>query len=346
MSARLSWPVPSHFAAARVAELFRVPYQQRAQEAREYAARERIGPAAIDAQRIGLLLIDVQCTFCLPDGELFVAGRSGRGAVEDNARLCELIYRNLGSITQAFATLDTHSAAQVFHPLFWVDARGGHPAPYATIRLEDVEGGAWRVNPALARSVGLRDEADCAEYARHYAAALAEGGRFPLTVWPYHAMLGGVGHALVPAIEEALFFHAVARSSPARLSIKGAHPLTEHFSALRPEVTSDHAGREIGGLDRELLDELLAFDRLLIAGQAKSHCVAWTVGDLLAEIGRRDPALAGRVYLLEDCCSPVVVPGVVDCTPSADAAFARFAEAGMQVVRSTDPMEGWPGFCG
>lgn len=57
--------------------------------------------------------------------------------MEDTARLCELVYRNLGRITQAFATLDTHSAAQVFHPLFWVDARGAHPDPYSTILLED-----------------------------------------------------------------------------------------------------------------------------------------------------------------------------------------------------------------
>ncbi|HEY2655378.1 MAG TPA: hypothetical protein VGI55_06285 [Solirubrobacteraceae bacterium] len=53
--------------------------------------------------------------------------------------------------------------------------------------------------------------------------------------------------------------------------------------------------------------------------------------------------LAERTYLLEDCTSAVVVPGVVDYTDEADAAFARFAAAGMHVVRSTDPMETWPG---
>jgi hypothetical protein len=37
------------------------------------------------------------------------------------------------------------------------------------------------------------------------------------------------------------------------------------------------------------------------------------------------------------------VPGVVDYTDKADAAFERFAEAGMHVVRSTDPIESWPG---
>jgi len=39
----------------------------------------------------------------------------------------------------------------------------------------------------------------------------------------------------------------------------------------------------------------------------------------------------------------VVVPGAADYTEEADAAFARFAEAGMHVVRSTDPIASWPG---
>jgi hypothetical protein len=46
--------------------------------------------------------------------------------------------------------------------------------------------------------------------------------------------------------------------------------------------------------------------------------------------------------LLEDCTSPVVVPGA-DYTDEAAVAFRRFAEAGMHVVRSTEPMESWPG---
>jgi nicotinamidase-related amidase len=113
---------------------------------------------------------------------------------------------------------------------------------------------------------------------------------------------------------------------------------------LRPEVLEDHQGRQIGERNLKLIRALLDFDALVVAGQAKSHCVAWTVGDLLAEIMRHDPALARKVYLLEDCTSPVVVPGVVDFTDPANTIFARFAEAGMHLVKSTEPMEGWPGF--
>ena len=65
------------------------------------------------------MLIDVQNTFCIPDFELYVGGRSGRGAVEDNTRLCEFIYRNLGNITHITATMDTHMTMQVFHAIFF-----------------------------------------------------------------------------------------------------------------------------------------------------------------------------------------------------------------------------------
>ena len=91
------------------------------------------------------------------------------------------------------------------------------------------------------------------------------------------------------------------------------------------------------------VEMLLQFDAVIIAGQAKSHCVAWTIDDLLEDILVRDEKLAEKVYLLEDCTSPVVVPGVMDYTDEADMAFQRFADAGMHVVRSTDPLKSWPG---
>jgi nicotinamidase-related amidase len=87
---------------------------------------------------------------------------------------------------------------------------------------------------------------------------------------------------------------------------------------------------------------LLTFDAVVVAGQAKSHCLAWTIDDLL-EDERAGERLAERTYLLEDCTSPVVVPGVVDYTDEAGAAFERYAAAGMHVVRSTDPIASWPG---
>jgi nicotinamidase-related amidase len=229
---------------------------------------------------------------------------------------------------------------QVFHALFLVDAEGRHPTPFTLVSVEDVESGRWRFDPRVAASLGI-EPAYGQAHVRHYARRLAQSGKYELTVWPYHAMLGSVGHALVPALEEAIFFHTVARRAQARFEVKGSDPLTEHYSMLGPEVTEGPDGRPLGDRNRPLIDHLLEFDAVVIAGQAKSHCVAWTIDDLLGEVRSRDPALAARVLLLEDCSSPVVVPGAVDYTDEADAAFRRFARAGMRLVRSADAVRDW-----
>jgi nicotinamidase-related amidase len=327
--------LPPHFDPERVGEIWHVPYEERAREAAALGLR----PAAEDSFRVALLAVDVQNTFCIPGFELFVGGRSGTGAVDDNRRLCEFIYRNLETITEILPSLDTHRAMQVFHALWLIDEDGRHPAPYTLVSHEDVESGRWRANPAVADTLGL-DRDYMQRHLAHYTRQLAAGGKYDLTIWPYHAMLGGIGHALVPAVEEAIFFHTVARSSQPAFQVKGEQALTEHYSMLGPEVREGPDGETLGAKDTRLIETLLTFDAVIVAGQAKSHCVAWTIDDLLA--GER--RLAERTYLLEDCTSPVVVPGVVDYTDEADAAFERYADAGMTVVRSTHPVERWPGF--
>src|SRR5439155_6776682 len=215
-------PVPPHFDPARLTEVWRVPYEERAAEAERWRGEHNLSPAADDGERIGLVIVDCQNTFCTPGFELFVPG-----APADSRRLCEFLYRNLGSITEIVPTLDTHQAHQIFHAAWLVDAAGRHPAPYTLVSADDVEQGTWRAA-----------DPESQRHLEHYTRALEAGGKYRLTIWPYHAMLGGIGHALVSAIEEAIVFHAVARSSPPNFEIKGSNPLTEHYSVLGPEVTT------------------------------------------------------------------------------------------------------------
>jgi nicotinamidase-related amidase len=231
---------------------------------------------------------------------------------------------------------------QIFHPIFWIDDRGRHPDPYTLICAEDVASGRWRVNPAVASRLD-RDPGWLQRDAEHYVEALQRGGKYDLTVWPYHAMLGGIGHALVSSLEEAIFFHGIARRTEPIFQVKGSNPLTENYSVLQPEVLDGPDGEPLAERNVTFIEELLSYDAVVLAGEAKSHCLAWTIHDLLAQLLREDPELVEKVYLLEDCSSPVVIPGVIDYTEQADAAFAEFAAAGMHVVRSTDPMAGWPG---
>ncbi len=338
----LRLPVPDFYQPENTGSLWRVPYQERARQAREWADQHGITPAADDRFKLALVLIDLQNTFCLPEFELFVGGRSGRGAVEDNQRLCGFIYQNLATISHITVTMDTHRAMQIFHPIYLVDAAGEHPAPMTSVTHEDVLSGRWQFNSKIAYSLGITPEAGQA-HLLHYTAELLRQKKYDLTIWPYHAMLGGIGHALVSCVEEAVFFHTVARQTQAEYVIKGEYADTENYSAIGPEVLTGAGGEIIAEKDPRFLHLLKSHHAVVIAGQAKSHCVAWTVDDLLAQIVANDPGLAGKVYLLEDCTSPVVVPGIVDYTDAANEAYRRFEQAGMHLVRSTQPLTEWPG---
>lgn len=330
-----SYPIPSFFDSTRVSEIWKVDYATRADDAKTFALQHDLQPVSASTEKISLLLIDVQNTFCIPNFELFVGGRSGNGAVEDNIRLCEFIYKNLGNITHIIATMDTHAAHQIFHPVFFTDKDGNHPNPYTDIHAQDLKSNKWMFNSVLASQFGIAPEYG-QQMMIHYAEALEKKGKYALTIWPYHAMLGGIGHAIVPAIEEAIFFHSIARNVKAEFEIKGNKTFTENYSVIGPEVLTGPMGETLGTRNPKFIQHLQDVDKLYIAGQAKSHCVAWTISDLLEDIQAIDSELAKKVYLIEDCSSPVVVPNVIDHTDAANEAFNRFAKAGMHLVKSTD----------
>lgn len=338
-------PIPTLFDPNKVGEVWRVDYNSTAAAASDFMRSHGIKPAAHDRLKVALMPIDCQIGFAIPGSPLFVGGRSGTGAVDDSRRLCELIYRNLGVITRIYPTFDTHTAFQIFHPAFWIDEHGNHPGPFSQISLGDIERGVWRVNPAVAgAALGDPNKAMAVQHhALHYARELSQRGKYSLTIWPYHVLLGSIEHALVPSLDQAIFFHTIARRSQSSPEIKGGNPLTENYSVLSPEVTTTLGGRPIAQRNTAFIEALLNHDIVAITGQAKSHCVAWSIEDLLEDINKKDPALAQKVYLIEDCTSPVVVPGVIDYSDEADAAFERFRKAGMHVVRSTDPIHTWPG---
>ncbi len=333
-------PLPGFYDPAKVVDDGRwLDYAGLADEAVAWRAKYGLKASATDHTKVGLLVIDAQNSFAHPKGELFVIG-----ADADSARTAEFIYRNLGILSGLNFTLDTHRAYAVFHPTFLVDDNGANPTPFSLVSHQDILDGKWKASPFMASALETSLVA-AQKHLEHYTSELEKAGRYALTIWPYHVMIGGKGHNLVSGLEEAAFFHAVARGAQTGFEVKGTNAFTENYSVLGPEVLTTAGGAPLPSAQRNtaFIDKLLRYDVLAIAGQAKSHCVAWTIDDLLTDILARDPELAKKVYLLEDCTSPVVIPGVLDYTGEANAAFDRFRDAGMNVVQSTDSIDSWPG---
>jgi nicotinamidase-related amidase len=341
--------LPAFFEPKNAEKWEYAPDQQRLfADAAEWRKTQAITPAATDKNNIHLLLIDVQKDFCFPKGSLYVGGRSGRGALDDSRRIAEFVYRNMNVLTNITTTMDTHFAFQIFFPSFWVDRNDQPLAPFREITTDDIDRGDVRPNPAVANWLCNGNYPWLLKQARFYCAELEKAGKYRLYLWPPHCILGSDGHSLVGALHEARMFHSYARGVQSWVEVKGGNALTENYSVLRPEVLARHDGQPLAQRNTAFIKTLLTADAVVIAGQAASHCVKSSIDDLLDEIVAQDKQLARKVYVLADCMSAVTVPDgkggfFADFTPQADEALRRFADAGMNVVRSTDPIETWPG---
>ena len=230
-----------------------------------------------------LLLIDPQIDFCDPAGALYVPG-----ADADMLRLSAYLDAKEAHFDAIHVTLDTHHLRDIAHPLWWKGRDGQPPAPFTIITSADLDSGTWTpADPAT----DVRSRA--------YVKALKANGRYPLCIWPPHCLIGSAGHAVYPALFASLCGWENASGGSVTFWRKGENPFTEHYSALRADVPdpADPATQA----NVALLDALRSAERIWVAGEAGSHCVASTLRDLDALA----PELTPRLTLLSDAVSPV-----------------------------------------
>ena len=292
-----------------------------------------------------LLIIDPQVDFH-PGGSLAIPTASA-----DALRIYSLLLRscssasNPASLSRVTVTLDTHHPYDIGHPSFWSvlnpddPSQPPHPPPpFTTITAED-----------LAFGVVKPTDLSLEEYCLSYCRALEAGGRQRLTVWPEHCLLGTSGHNVVPDVAAGLRVwvdkqHSEALRRPSApiaravaYVLKGTDPLAEMYSCMASEVPSPSGA---GAFDVPLLRSLSSSlggrsgtGRLLVCGQASSHCVAASVRDILSRWG--DVAEEGvgveRIVILKDCMS--AVPGFED---EASKFFEECKERRVTVCDSTE----------
>lgn len=264
------------------------------------------GESLTGGGRIALLIIDPQKDFH-SGGALAVPGADG-----DCARTKAFVKKHAGSIDAVVVTLDSHSVMHIAHPSFW--EKGGdptaRPAPFTELRADAIARGEWR-----ARDPRLR------VWAIEYARQLEAGGRFTLVVWPEHCLVGSEGHAVAAPIRDAINDWSRASGKAIAWLTKGANDRTEMYSCFKAEV--EIRDDPWSARYDELILALAEFDKVVVCGQAKSHCVNYSVRDL---VDAWPPAKSkADIVLLNDATSPVA---------SFEAAAAAF-EADMRAAGVT-----------
>lgn len=270
------------------------------------ADKEGLEPSLKDKERVLFLGIDVQQDF-MDHGALGVPG-----AQKDVERITRFIYDNMEKISNIAVSMDTHMPHQIFHPCWWIDENGEHPAPYTVITLKDLDEGRWRavINPQASR-----------EYVKH----LEQDAKKALCIWTYHCIQGTMGAALENQFANMVYFHSVARKAVVQRLVKGQDPMSEMYGIIRPEYDTK------GYMNLDFLNKLERFDKVLIAGEAKSHCVLESIKQILEYYETR-PEVTEKVYVLEDCMSSI--SGYEDM---ANQMFEDFRKRyRIQLVKSTD----------
>ncbi|MDG4596096.1 MAG: isochorismatase family protein [Candidatus Contendobacter sp.] len=261
--------------------------------------------------RLEFLIIDPQNDFSDAPG----AALPVPGAGADAERLADLLDRLGDRIAAIHVTLDTHQLVDISHPIFWRDERGQPPPPFTQIAVADVEQGVWRPFKLEHRSRALA-----------YVRALRDNGRYTLTLWPPHCLIGSWGHGVMPAVAEALRRWEETRFARVDYVTKGHNPWTEHYSAVRADVP-DPADPSTQ-LNTRLIQTLENADQVALSGQALSHCVANTVRDIADCLGQES---VRKLVLIEDTSSPV--PGFEGL---AERFLADLCQLGMRTAKAAE----------
>lgn len=269
---------------------------------------ENLTPAAQNHDKVLFLGIDIQQDF-MDNGALGVPG-----ANQDVLRMTKFIYDNMDKISNIAVSLDTHTPHQIFHPCWWIDENGNHPMPYTVITLADLDAGKWRavINPQASR-----------EYVKH----LEQDAKKALCIWTYHCLQGTSGAALENQFANMIYFHSVAKKAVVQRLVKGQDPLSEMYGIIKPEYDTK------GYINLDFLNKLESYDKILIAGEAKSHCVMESIHQILEYYETR-PEITKKVYILEDCMSPI--PGYEDATEKTFQTFRN--KYHVNLVKSTDSL--------
>ena len=302
-----------------------------------------------------LLIIDAQNDFHPGENSTLPVPNAN----EDSNRIATLIHNSLKqkqqqeqqrttnkkklTIDNIVVTLDNHYKLHIAHPTFWINTKTKqYPNPFTFITSMDIINGIWEPSPKAMKvydnqkhlvntsifqnNVVLKKNGklDLIQYCIEYTKALEEKGKFKLIIWPEHCIIGSKGNQIVPVIQNAIqSWEGIMNKTIIRIT-KGEDNLTEMYSALKAEVPISTKTE----FNYNLFEMLNSSNKIFIVGQAKSHCVNYTMRDLVEMMEDEERK---KVYLLSDCSS--LIPGFEEETKKFENDMKAL---GANVILSSD----------
>lgn len=257
------------------------------------------------SQKVSLLIVDPQNDFCSLNGALSV-----KFANNDMVMLAEFIDNNSEKLSDITITLDDHDVIHISHPGFWLNFNNEHPEPRTVITSEDVINGVYK--PAFAKKTVIE-----------YLTKLEKNSKTHV-IWPEHCITGSVGASVYEPIMTAIS-NWDRKGNRHNVIYKGTCQLAEHYGAFEANVPMPKYSDTI--LNISELSKFLKYDIIYLAGEAKSHCVAETLLQML----NYNAKFASKIIVLEDCMSDV--EGFEDF---AKPIYDKAKEMGVKFIKSTD----------
>ena len=249
-----------------------------------------------------LLIIDPQNDFVDPKGSLCVPG-----AEEDMTRLAEFISTNKNDIDGVVMTMDSHNVMDIAHPGYWLDMDGNHPKPFTSIKKKEAKGRKYMVNmPGTPEDVVLEKQKMVIEYLED----LESVGKSH-TIWPEHCIQGTWGHNVYGPLMDSVLDWVNEKARDYVLYPKGMYPNAEHYGAFEAEVPDPKAPETTMVAAHNIMGYMDNFENVYLCGEAKSHCVANTLSQIMKLVKGTDfQDMVTRYVIIEDVMTDV--PGFED----------------------------------
>lgn len=234
-----------------------------------------------------LFIIDPQNDFVLNNGMLPV-----QNAKQDMGRVISFLDLRGNEIEDILISLDAHRNIHVGHPSFWEMKDGSEVKPFTLVDDNMLK----LIKPRF-----------CSAYVK---SDIKKNG--PVMIWPEHCVKGDHGYCIYSPLMDALNNWQLKTGKPIDFVEKGQDIRFEMHSAFSR------------GKNLDVLKNIAGYDRVVVCGEALSHCVKQTVEDMLNFFGVLDKT---QIIVFNDCTSAIPGFDMTDWTEQMKAKGVVFTES-------------------